>query len=871
MTLAPGQRLGPYEIEGPLGAGGMGQVFKARDERLGRSVAIKVLAPDLANDEKLLSRFEREAKVIGQLSHPNICTLYDIGSQNGTTYLVMELVDGETLSDRVARGPMSLRDVIRYGIEIANALDRAHRAGVVHRDLKPANIMITKTGAKLLDFGLARPSRPVLGTLDPDAPTAQHTITAEGTIAGTLPYMPPEQLRGEAVDARADIYALGAVLYEMVTGRRAFTSVNSASLIAEILEHDPPRVADLQPGTPPALERIVTTCLEKDLGARFQCAADVARLLSWASVERAADAAPRAQASQRRRWLFIASILIGFLGIGAAAASYFIARRPSAYGALRFNQLTFDRGEETQPALAPDGKMFAFVKRVGERRHIFLQRIDGRSAIDLTPDSPADDRAPAFSPDGTTIAFRSDREGGGIFLMGATGESVRRLTNRGHNPSWSPDGKSILVAEQETVDPAVVYGLRNIYAVDVATGAMRTLYSGIDSLQPSWSPHGKRVAFWTAQRGDRDIYTIDANGDASSAVAVTSDSPTEWNPVWSRDGRQLYFLSDREGTMNIWVVDIDEDTGRPRSAPRPRRPPATYAALVSVWRQCDGLAYQSASAYGEIVRSDIDSTGRVTGPSTVLAGSMPIRYTAMSPDGKWIAFAIRGTSEDVYLMKADGTGIRQLTSDAARDRGVSWWPDSSRIVFYSNRSGEYDAYSIRTDGSGLTRLTAIAGGVNFPRVSPDQRSLAYISDAGGGAAIADISGPLPVKHAALLPAPLGNRFIPLAWSTDGKFLVGGRYGGSGIDLYDLTTKTYTTISTDGRRAGFLDDGTLVVQDADDRLAVFDARTRSLRPIGNQHTEDFRVIHGAIGGRSVIVYRARAESDIWHQTSAPAPR
>jgi serine/threonine protein kinase len=278
MALSPGKRLGPYEVLSAIGAGGMGEVYRAKDTRLDRTVAIKVLPAHAAERDGLRERFEREARAISSLNHPHICVLYDIGREDGTDYLVMELLEGETLAARLAKGPLPTERVLRYAIEISDALDKAHRKGVTHRDLKPGNIMLTKSGVKLLDFGLAKlkqdasPSTSLSGST-----TAEGPLTAEGVILGTLQYMAPEQVEGKEADARADIFSFGAVVYEMATGKRAFDGQSQASVIAAILERDPPPISSLQPLTPPALDRVVKICLEKDPDDRWQTASDLTR------------------------------------------------------------------------------------------------------------------------------------------------------------------------------------------------------------------------------------------------------------------------------------------------------------------------------------------------------------------------------------------------------------------------------------------------------------------------------------------------------------------------------------------------------------------------------------------------------------------
>src|SRR5215471_11784660 len=305
MTLSPGSRLGPYEVISPLGAGGMGEVYKARDTRLERTVAVKVLPERLASSPEARQRFEREAKTISTLSHPHICALYDVGREGDVEYLVMEYLEGETLADRLLRGPLSLEQTLRWGMEIADALDRAHRQGIVHRDLKPGNVMLTKSGVKLLDFGLAKLTAPSSGVVSglsvlPTTPKGSN-LTAEGTILGTFQYMAPEQLEGKEADTRTDIFALGAVLYEMAAGKKAFFGASQASLISAIMTSEPPALATLQPMTPPALERVVKTCLAKDPEERWQSAADVKRELQWIGEGSSAGVAVPAPVRSRRR------------------------------------------------------------------------------------------------------------------------------------------------------------------------------------------------------------------------------------------------------------------------------------------------------------------------------------------------------------------------------------------------------------------------------------------------------------------------------------------------------------------------------------------------------------------------------------------
>ena len=339
MAIEPGKRLGPYEIQAPIGAGGMGEVYRAKDTRLDRTVAVKVLPEHLSDDPERRQRFEREARAVSSLNHPHICTLYDVGSQDGLDFLVMELLEGEPLADRLGKGPLPLDQALRYGIEIADALDKAHRQGVVHRDLKPANVMLTKAGAKLLDFGLAKTHTRVLGATGEASVLATQTqdkaLTGEGTLVGTLQYMAPEQLEGRGADARTDIFAFGSVLYEMVTGRKAFEGKSSASLIGAILKDEPLPLMQVQPMTPPSLERVVKTCLAKDPDERWQSAHDIVAELRWIGEGPTTEVGSRelARVRARERWAW--AVAGGLLLFALTQAGVPSRRKPTEARVVR--------------------------------------------------------------------------------------------------------------------------------------------------------------------------------------------------------------------------------------------------------------------------------------------------------------------------------------------------------------------------------------------------------------------------------------------------------------------------------------------------------------------------------------------------------
>ncbi len=431
-------RLGPYHILAPIGAGGMGEVYKARDARLDRIVAIKVL-PEHLSSKQSRERFEREARAISSLSHPHICPLFDVGHQGGIDYLVMEYLEGETLAQKLKKGPLPLEQVLRCAIEIADALDHAHRHGVIHRDLKPGNIILTKSAAKVLDFGLAK----VLAA-ETTAGLTQPTdlLTEQGAILGTLQYMAPEQLEAKEADARTDIFAFGAVLYEMATGRKAFEAKSRASLIAASLEHEPAQISSLKPMSPAALDWLVKRCLAKDPEDRVQTARDLKCELQWVAERGPASTSPSAApTTQKRRWP---------IGTGLAAAAiatvtvigYWLRGSHAAPLPWKLTRLTSDAGLSDFAALSPDGKLVAYVsdRSLDGEPDLYIKQVAGGQPIRLTSDGG--NTTPDFSPDGSKIVFRSNRDGG-IYEIPAFGGEARLVAKDGLNPKYSPDGSQV--------------------------------------------------------------------------------------------------------------------------------------------------------------------------------------------------------------------------------------------------------------------------------------------------------------------------------------------------------------------------------------------------------------------------------------------
>src|SRR5436190_1922352 len=565
--LTPGVKLGSYEIVASLGAGGMGEVYRARDPRLDREVAIKILAAQLASDPVALMRFEREALSVAKLSHPNILSIFEFGQDAGRAFVVMELLDGETLRARLKRGALRARRAVAYALQMARGLAAAHARGIVHRDLKPENVMITRDDhIKILDFGLAKPaeSRPN------DVTRAAGVATSAGTLVGSSGYMAPEQARCLHVDHRADIFAFGAVLYEMLSGDYAFTGHTAADTMIAVLTKDPPNLDTSRHSISPALDRIVGRCLEKSPDLRFQSATDLAFALESLSTV-SPTSSPKVDAVARVRRARAPGLpwTVAALAIVVAALSWWLERGENPEPRWDyFTRITEAAGEETSPTLSPDGSIVVYAMRVNGSWDLYSQRVGGRNATPVVNDPQRDEGGPAFSPDGSLIAFHQSDAIGGIFLAGATGESVRRLTDFGFDPAWSPDGKQIAFATEEIIDPSARQADSTLYVVGVGGGAPRKVVDG-DAVQPSWSPSGKRIVYWSNSGGQRDICTVAATG--GTPVAVTNDPAIDWSPVWSPDGRFVYFSSDRGGAMNLWRVALDQSSGRVQGLPEPVR------------------------------------------------------------------------------------------------------------------------------------------------------------------------------------------------------------------------------------------------------------------------------------------------------------
>ncbi len=838
MSLSPGSRFGPYDVVASLGAGGMGEVFRARDPKLNREVAIKVLPALFAADADRLARFTREAQALAALNHPNIAAIYEMTSgSDGVHALVMELVEGEDLSAIIARGAIPLADVLPIARQTADALEAAHEVGIVHRDLKPANIKVRADGTvKVLDFGLAKTPAPSGVSNLANSPTmTTPAMTAMGMIMGTAGYMAPEQAKGKAVDRRADIWSFGIVLYEMLTGSAAFPGETLTDIIAAIVTRDPDWTA-LPATTPPALRRLLMRCLEKDPKRRLrdigEAGLEIERIRSGATDEAKAVVVPIAATTPAKGSSVLPRVAIAALAMAGLAGAWWTGAQSSAAPAeswSNFTQITDASGVETDPTVSPDGATVAFSSDGRGSWDVYVQRVGGRNPVLVAGDPGRGEVWPAFSPDGKQIAFNLRGGKGGIFIVGATGESVRRVTEFGANPAWSPDGRQIVFCTEEVNSVYARNDVSQLWTVNIAGGAPVKITDG-DAIQPAWSPSGTRIAFWQNVNGQRDLATVAAGG--GQIVAVTSDTATDFAPSWSPDGAWLYFASDRGGSMGIWRIGIDESSGRPSGIPEP------IAAGVDVSMDLPHLAADGASIVFRSMVASVNPAAISFDPATERAGAVTLLQrrtgilspTDVSADGQWIALAnLRERQEDVFVMRNDGSSLSRVTDDMARDRLPRFSPDGNQLTFYSTRTGSYQSWAVRRDGGDPRALSAIAEReVSYTMISPDGKQL-LVALSPTDWLIGPMSGLLTMQSGAFTKSPETGTgvFSPNKWSRDGLWLTGvvlepsGGY--AGIAIHNLASGKTMQLNNDGagdvawmpdnkRVVYFTAKGTLMIQD-----------------------------------------------------------
>ena len=611
--------------------------------------------------------------------------------------------------------------------------------------------------------------------------------------------------------------------------------------------------------------------------------------MSESGVSRVA-ASPRARLADAR--ILTAAGILAALAVGVSAGYWMRGRgavlAPPSPAAASFLQVTDFPGVERQPCLSPDGKSVVYVSDASGNDDLYLLRVGGRNPVNLTADSPAPDYAPSFSPDGTEIAFRSERAGGGVFVMEATGESVRRVSDLGQDPSWSPDGRELLVSTEAIVDPMSRIGSAELWAIDVETGHRRRV-TMTDAVGPRASPHGQRIAYWSRKSGrpDRDIYTVRADAkDATEKdeVAVTHDSAVDWNPVWSPDGRFLYFSSNRGGTLNLWRVPIDEKAGQTLGPPEPVTTPSTWSGWISFSRDGSKLAFADLDDRSTVWVAGFDvRTEKVQGAARRLLRARGILSIDWSPDAASLAFTQRGQPwETLGVVKADGSGLARLTEASYFSRLPAWSPDGARIAFYSTREGETALWTIRPDGSGLQRVSKPGPGIVYPAWSPDGTRIAVsrgdrLAFYEGGAGLpADPVGPeIDVGRLAgdASKPSSASEFLPFGWSPDGRRIVGERrhslagalYGRRGVVLVDPATGRDTMASENGSSPEWLPDSRRLLMSSGGAIVILDSSTGATRTVlakaGLPQSWGHEIALSG-DGRHLAWIESQGEGDVW---------
>jgi eukaryotic-like serine/threonine-protein kinase len=754
----------------------MGEVYRARDTRLDRVVAIKVLPSDLCVSPERKQRFEREARAISSLNHPNICTVHDVGSQDGIEYLVMEYLEGETLASRLMRGPLPLNRALQHGIEISDALDTAHRRGNIHRDLKPSNIFLTTHGeAKVLDFGLVKLGEKAL----PELPTLTNpvTLTSPGTTVGTVAYMSPEQARGEELDVRTDIFSFGAVLYETATGKMAFPGKTSAIVFKAILDETPPAITRLNPILPVRLDEIVSKALEKDRDLRYQSAADLRTDLKRLkrdseSGQIAAQPKSEGQKSAPKRNRILQALAASLLVVSIAVLTMWISRRGTSHSllpAMKVTPFTTYQGNLDAPRFSPDGSQIAFLwdREEGKGFDVYVKLIGEATPLRLT-NAPAALAGLTWSPDGHRLAVLRPEEGGGVFSLSALGGPERRLLELRFPASahsgldWSADGKWLAVTDKDRTEETV-----GVFLISPDTGERRRLTTPVSPFfdyLPVFSPDTSQVAFVRARGGlSGDVLGVPVRGGEPKKLSSLEGAIAGLD--WSPDGKQIIVaaLTQEDASFSLWRVDMAG--GKPE---RLNQFSLGDSGSPAVARHGGRLAYVHFVDNSNIWQLLLSAPAQRVGSARRLISSTRSESGAQySPDGKRIAFVSDRTgSAQIWTCSPDGSNPAQLTFLKANDVGTPHWsPDGRRIVFDSSASGLEGIYLISADGGAPQALVVDSSANSEPSFSHDGQWIYFFSDRSGTDEIwkMAVSGGQPVK------ITLHGGHMPLE-SPDGKFL-----------------------------------------------------------------------------------------------------
>jgi len=688
MEVTVGKRLGPYEIVSRIGAGGMGEVWRARDTRLDRSVAIKVLSTDFAGQADLRARFDREARTISQLNHPNICTLYDVGHEDGIDYLVMELLEGETLADRLVKGPMPVAEVFRYGAQISDALARAHRQGITHRDLKPGNVMLTKSGAKLLDFGLAKTLAAANPSSAPEDATQHKPLTQEGTVLGTFQYMAPEQLAGEAADARTDIFSLGAVLYEMATGTPAFSGKNRTSLIANILGVNPRPISELQPLTPPALERLIQRCLAKDPDDRWQSAADVAEEMKWlgqSGVSGISTSGTRVNARRGDRTAWVVAAIATAAAIGFFVASQ-MARRvvpPPIFSTLApavGNEMWFGGPTGGALTISPDSRYMTYVGTGADGiGRIWVRDLRSRDVRALA--GTENGEYPFWSPDSRHLGFFVNRKLKKIPVEGGASVEICDVYEP-RGGSWGRDGVIVLAPHwRGPISRVSATGGKPVEVTKLDPSRNETTHRW-----PSFLPDGKHFLYFVGSHtadttsGDNAIWIGSTEGGEPRLLLRARSNVT------FAAGHLLFLLEQRLVAQRFDPDSFELEGDAVTLAEGVRYEKGFFRAVFAASETM--LMYQIGGMESKVLTSWINRKGETIGS---LADSDLNRGVSIAPNGKMTAVVV-GDPGDIWLYDLVRGTPSRFTFDPWQEMDVVWSPDSKTLLYWSDRDTQLDIF-----------------------------------------------------------------------------------------------------------------------------------------------------------------------------------